>query len=177
MATPISGPRYAQSYLTQGTADTNATAEIDFDISEGLGVEIMQVQGSFADLDRTGAAAATNEMVAMQSLHLETGIVEDASVLEPDNAEVRTDSEVFWHQYGHVHHLEDNTNNQGGIGIMQSEGLWMPHPDLRPVIVRNITHRLRIDDSALEADAIVRITWRYVRLSNSEQMTILTRRT
>lgn len=174
MATIISGPRRARSYVTPSGAAT-VSRVLDFNFASDQGIEINAVlgYGGVSDSDPAASDTVPAVIVGQQSLHLEEGTIEDMPISATDDGD-EIDTEAFF-----VQHLEAMfqipATAGGGGGSAGNGNLYIPYQE--PVLVaRNITHRGETLATGQTGRLGVLIFYHYVRFTVQELGFLLARR-
>ncbi len=175
MPTRISGLRIARSHLTP-SGSAQASAEMDFNLSSRQGVSISAVLGIGHFSDRSPATSDTvvTDSVAHQTLHLETGALEDVPADDAEDV-VNMDTEVFYMQeFSLLFQVPATAGGGGGsVYVMPSGLVTFAEPILT---ARNITHQAETRTTDAFLDAGVYVYYNFVEFSLSELGFILARR-
>jgi len=173
MPTILSGTRQARSMLSPSNAVL--TQEIDFGVAARQGIEVLGVLGTIGIANITISATFASNRHGQQSVHLETGTLEDIPFDVAEDAYL-SDTEVIFEQRLHTHHQSvGGAAGDGGSAnsFVTPTGLI----DLRGLGVysaRNLTHRAEASAN-IEVVFDVLIYYRYVEFSLGELGFILAR--
>jgi len=174
MPKPISTMRVAFSFLTPNGAET-ISQEMDFDLGVGQGLEIFGVLGTLQDLQDSSLAAADDDVSAIvtgQSLHLETGALEDPLGAAGEDI-VRTDTEIIYRQDALLVFMNQVTAGSAvSLSVTPSGLVTFPIPILT---ARNPQHRAegRVTDQFSAWSLLM--YYRYVELNDDETVFLLSR--
>ncbi len=175
MPREISGLRIARSFITP--SDTAVERVIDFQLGARQGIAIEAVLGDMVPdpANVTISAAGITHLPANQTLHLETGSLEDvpqAATADEDTI----DSEIFYKQVMYLAGNDDLTTEFRAslTSFISPAGLVT---FAKPIMTaRNITHRGRSISSAMDFLGQVIIYYTFVEFSLAELGLILARR-
>lgn len=164
----LTGMRFARSFLTPAGTEV-LSAELDFQMGPSMGIAIHAIQGYATDIDG-GDPATIGTMSGLQTLHLETGPLEDAPI-NPADDEQNIDTEIF---YAHSVGTREMDTTVGLASQSQGNGL---REFREPVIaVRNITHRAETVGTNAAVGFGVLISYKYVELTPNEFVLQLAKR-
>jgi len=172
----ISGQRVARSFVTPTGATTTVSREIDFQLGAAQGIEIDSVlgYGSFADTSPGVSDTVLIKAVAAQTLHLETGSIEDLPLIGGEDQDDE-DTEIFYVQtFQHVSQVPSTAGGGGGGISVNPSGLVAFREPIRTA--RNITHSGKTEVTGQSLDAGVLIYYHYVEFTNAELGFLLARR-
>lgn len=172
----ISSLRQARSLLTPEGAEV-LTAEIDFQLGPRMGIAIHGVHGHITTINST-LAALDDEITGrnnFQTLHLETGTVEDPLNIAAEDA-FDIDTEIFWRQDHSMNAIWNSVAGDGAglsVELQPNTPVWYPEPILT---ARNITHRAEAVVGDVDSVCGVLIWYKYVEFSLNEMGLLLARR-
>lgn len=175
MARIISGQRIARSYVTPNGANV-VSREIDFQLGAAQGIEIDSVLGfgSFADLSPAVSDTVPVSARATQTLHLETGTLEDVPTTAGED-EDDIDTEMFYLQmWGLMFQVPATSGGGGGALTVTPSGLVTFREPIRTA--RNITHRGETLATDNDLNAGVFIYYHYILFTDAELGFLLARR-
>ena len=178
MARPVSGLRVARSLLTPEGAQV-LTQEIDFQLGARMGIEIHGIYGGISGAEDASVAALDDSITTrngLQTVHLETGVVEDPLDSAAEDA-FDIDTEIIWRQDITQSTIWTSVVTEGaGLAYIVTpvNTVWFPEPIQS---ARNITHRAE----AVVADGDFRmnilIYFKYIQFSLREMGVLMARRT
>lgn len=175
MAKRISGLRVARSFVSP-TGTNIVSRELDFQLGANQGIEIHAVMGYGALSDDSPATSDTVPVTStgVQSLHLETGTLEDVPSLLGEDAD-DIDTEIFYVQsYAMQFQIPATAGGGGGSVLVTPSGIV---PFNQPITTaRNITHRGESFVSGQFLDVGVLIYYNYILFNNAELGFLLARR-
>lgn len=173
MAKPLGGLRVARSFLTPAGVAV-VEAELDFNLPVGVGAEILAIRGSLQRIENTGAVAARDHAPSVQTLHMETDVLEDVPIAAGEDV-VNMDTEQLWEQRVTYRVEEDTTNgsSMSSIEVTPEDTFYPPTP---VIISRNMMHRAETTDADEEADWSLFIYYRYVELNQGDMANLFARR-
>lgn len=169
MPRPQGGIVYGRSMLSPTGAANEVTAELDFQLAAGLGIEIFSVMGWGNLHDDSPAVSDTVPFTAIahQSLHREAGETEDLPDAAGEDA-FDIDTEVFWNQFFVQQGVMGSTVTFGAsasLTVMPS-GITVFE---RPVLsARNITHKAVTIGADQDLECGILFEYRYVKFSQAE---------
>jgi len=177
MPKAISGTRFARSMVTPIGAQV-VSRVLDFQLGPRMGLEIYSVQGSVSRLGTGTLGTVDNATIAVtqgqQTLHMETGALEDIPIKAGEDAD-DIDTEIFY-QYGlYVTGVNSGIVGEGAsLAIVSGPGYVVYNPTL--FVARNITHRGETVNANEEANFSVLIQYRYIEFTDAEMGILLARR-
>lgn len=172
----ISGLRVARSFVTPSGVAV-VSRELDFQLGANQGISIQAVLGYGLGHDDTPTPSDTAPVPvsAIQTLHLETGAIEDIPLVGGED-EDDIDTEIFYAQMFGSQFIVGNTATfgAGGWGVVTPSGLVT---FAEPILTaRNITHSAKTEATGQLLDCGVLIYYKYVLFSGSELGFLLARR-
>lgn len=168
----ISGLRIARSYLTPA-ATSPVTTVLDFQLGARMGIQIEKIAGSM-NIQAITETTALVDHYAIQTLHLESGTLEDVVSDEGDD-ENTIDSEIMYRQDMSVMVMEHTTGGSAAALLVTPNA---PLDFQTPLFVaRNPTHAAVTNGTSLSIGAHLTIYYKFVQFSLSELGLILARRT
>jgi len=171
----ITGLRVARSMVSP-TGAAVVSRELDFQLGSDQGIQIESVLGGGIFHDDSPAASDTVPAanIASQSLHFETGTLEDFPIQAAEDAD-DIDTEIFWGQtFAEVFQVPATAGGGGGFGYVTPTGITVFANPLRTA--RNITHRGETAAVDLDLEAWVLIYYRYIQFTRAELGLFLARR-
>lgn len=176
MPRELTGLRVARSILTPEGTET-LTTEIDFQLGAQIGIAIHGVYGSITGFNSSLAAQddSSQNRTIEQTLHLETGLVEDPLDSAADDA-FDIDTEIFYRQDLSMLHIWNSVAGDGAgitLSLTPSSTVWFPRPINS---ARNITHRANATVGDVDGVANILVYFVYVEFSLSEMGLFLARR-
>lgn len=173
----ISGLRHARSLLTPEGTEV-LTTELDFQLGPRMGIAIYSVLGHLTGFINTSLGSLADEINSrniFQTLHLETGTVEDPLDSAAQDA-YDIDTEIFYRQDFTQQFYHDTTAGEGkalSTSVTPNGLVTFPEPILT---ARNITHRAEALVADVDGICGVLIAYKYVEFSLSEMGLLLARR-
>ena len=168
----LTGQRFARSFLTPVDVQV-VEAELDFQLGPSMAIVIDWVQAYLAEFSWV-ASAVWLPYRWVQTLHLETGPLEDVPVSAGED-EQNVDSEIFYaHAVAALGH--DTAVAVGGSASGVTQGNTVMHYREPVVSVRNITHRAEGFTVGGQAGLGVLIAYKYVELTKDEFVLNLAKR-
>jgi len=171
----ISGLRTARSFVTP-TSSSVVSRELDFQLGAQQGIEILAVLGYGTYFDTSPSTSDTVPVtsVGVQSLHMETGTLEDVPKVAADD-EDDIDTEIFYIQsYSMMFQIPATAGGGGGSVFATPTGIVNFAEPIRTA--RNITHRGQTVAVGQELNVGVLIYYRYIEFSQAELGFFLARR-
>lgn len=162
MPRAISAWRTARSFI--GSAGTEETVELDFNIGTREAIEVAGVLGTMAATAAVATGTPTPVMSA-QTLHIEDGTIETLNDVGAAADQFERDSEVIYQQVLNVIAFDGTTEAAGAIEVTPSGLVLFPAPVLSPI---NLTHRVDNEGAVLDVGCTLMIYYRYVELSTTE---------
>lgn len=174
MPRDISGLRIARSHVTPAGSAT-VSRELDFQLGPLVGLKIWAVLGT-AVIDISTAPAAQTMIQGQQTLHLETGTLEDVPNVAGED-EDNVDSEIFYRQEAQVIQNDDLATEFRASAALLVTPSNIVNFAVPIFAARNISHRG--ESIGANADIIfnVMIYFNFVQFSLSEMGLLLVRRT
>jgi len=164
----LTGPRMAKSTVSVGAISTTETNEVDFDFASDQGMQLLGFKHIISDQDSVLGSAGPLHGQAQISLHAEVQALEDPNF---DSDDTVRDSELIDGDVAIIDQSDDSGAAQGGMAVdrpMQSSGWTFYPPDIRPVFITNITHRVETDGVMTSVNSTYLLLYRYVQLSRQE---------
>lgn len=177
MPRTISGTRFARSSVTPIGAQV-ASRVLDFQLGPRMGLEIFSVQGSCPRYGSGTLLVADNAtgmaVTAQQSLHMETGALEDLPISAGEDAD-DIDTEVFYLMGFALAYVNSGVAGEGATLTTTIGPTYVAYtPTL--FLARNLTHRGETVNANDEATFNVLIQYRYIEFTDAEMGIVLARR-
>lgn len=163
MPRAISDWRVANSFIGQAGVSSVETAELDFNIGSREAIEIAGVLGLLI-ISTITEVTTPAPIQAVQTLHIEDGMIQDVEVSTSEADNFDNDSEVIYQQVMNVDAVIGVDEASEMIDVHPSGLVTFPAPILSPI---NLTHRAE-NNSNLTTAARLLIYYRYVALSDAE---------
>lgn len=128
-----------RSYLVV-TGDTQGTAEIDFNLSERTGIELIKCYGTVA-IGTLLAGAISPTPRSLQTLHFRTGTLEDNNFEDAGPAQ-QIDSEIVYEQLLQGIIFDGTTEAAAALMLNPSQAINYEGPTGGLFTARNITHQV-----------------------------------
>lgn len=136
MANPLTPIRIARAQLND-VSNIEQQQEIDFDLSERTGIELLAVRFGATDLASLTGGTAPELFALMMELHAETGTLE-AALDEGSSGDIIFDSEVLAWAITHFGAHIDATNGDATTYLAHSHLEWNYQQMLgRPLLIAN----------------------------------------
>lgn len=174
MPRPLTSTRIANSFLTP-TGIQVLTNLLDFQLGPAMGIEIFQVLGYVNGGFNANILTTTEGTFrGLQTLHLETGALEDVPAVEGDGDQSDIDTEVFYRQDYSASGMQGSLS-EGAMSqfVVPAEPVTFAVPILT---ARNITHRAETGIANDIKNFGVLIYYRYVEFTDAEMGILLARR-
>jgi hypothetical protein len=167
MPKTMSGLRIARSYITP--ENTEVKRELDFQLGGDDGIAIYALIGSMT-INTEAASSTMTAITACQTLHVETGSLEDVPVAAAEDEDT-IDTEQIFRQDAFVV-AQDNPSAASPV-ISPGGVLYFQEPIFT---ARNLTHRGKGSAATWSWGMHLTIHYKFVRFSLSELGVILARR-